>query len=327
MSDTQSLVPYTYSFCRRCDARVELGRVAYGDLVTCRSCGLEFVISRQHSTGDGAGQGATAIVEDPFAPPERKTAWQTADGGSAAGLLFRGTFTFPLRLGTLWQTLTLSAAAAVLVAVYLLGAWCFNSDHDGVDKFTRVLLANGLLFSLAFGAVALPAWIYAASANAMTILRETAWGIDRVESWPNLLALDGVGDTGVMIASLLLAALPGAMAIPLASRLGISNPWAIGVSMALLLPVLLLSMMESGHPLSLTAWKSLLKQWPAWAAFYATTCLVGLACVGIETAVWRRTGWAAEAGVTGAVAVLGGMVYFRLLGRLASFCPVHPRGG
>jgi DNA-directed RNA polymerase subunit RPC12/RpoP len=156
------MVPYTYSFCHRCDSRVELGRVAYGAKVACPTCGSEFVIESPTQPRDATGQGRGGGDELVVQAEEEQMALEAAGVGSPLGLFFSGTFSFPFRLRVLWQTLTLCAGAVALFAAFRLGAWCVSVDNESVDKATRILLWNGLLLSITFGAVALPAWIYVA---------------------------------------------------------------------------------------------------------------------------------------------------------------------
>lgn len=315
MSNASNMVPSTYSFCRRCSARVELGRVAFGDKITCHACGFEFAISRPSKNSDDAEQGrGDAYHVDP----------QVAGGGSPAKLFLSGTFAFPFQIATLWQTLTLCAATVALVGAFRLGAWCITADSEGVDKFTRVLLSNGLLFSLAFGSLVLAGWIYAASAFGVTILRETAWGVDVIEDWPNLLALDGVSEVPHVAASLLLAVLPGVTAIPLWNRLGVPPLWSVVAIVILLFPPLLLAILDSDPS---AAGRSLLRAWPAWLGFHIVTCGTAAVAVVFQIILQRHTLWAVEVPVTGVVIAVGWMIYFRLLGRLASFCPVRPQEG
>ena len=169
-----------------------------------------------------------------------------------------------------------------------------------------------------------------ASAYGMTILRETACGVDAVKDWPNVLALEELGEIVHVAGSLLLAAMPGAIAIPLWNRLEVPAPWGIGGGIVGLFPIFLLSTLDansSAHPLSLSVWKSLLRRWPAWLGFYATTCAAGVAVVVLQRASWRQANWATDVVVSGLVLALAWMIYFRLLGRLASRFTCHPKDG
>ncbi len=244
-------------------------------------------------------------------------------------LFLSGTFTFPLRLGVLPQTLELCFIAAALFAAVRLGSWCAAADSQEIDKATRVLLWNGLALSITCGALASLAWAYAASAYGMTILRDTACGAEATRDWPNLLALEDAGQWLYVFNALFFAVLPAALAAKSWSRIGVPMPWAIGGSIAILFPILLLSMLAANSPLHLLSsrvLRSLLGQGLAWVGFYVTTFVAGLAVAALEIALWRHAGWVADVAVTAVVAAIGWMVYFRLLGRLALLLHSHLGG-
>jgi DNA-directed RNA polymerase subunit RPC12/RpoP len=314
------MVPYTYSFCRRCDSRVELGRIAYGAAIACPACGFQFIIHSPAQGHGGAGEGRGDGDAIAAASDDRPTLNDAAV--APLRLFFSGTFTFPLRLAVLPQTLSLCFVAAALFAAVRLGAWCAYADCEGIDKATRVLLWNGLALSITCGALATVAWIYAASACGMTILRDTACGADVVNDWPSLLALEDAGQCLYVFNGLFLAVLPGVLAGRLWNLAGIPLAWTIGIGIGLLFPLLLLSMLAATSPLHLLSsrvLKSLLREGLAWVGFYMTTLAAVLVVVALEIAVWRHKGWAINVAVAGWVAAVGWMVYFRLLGRLAWF--------
>ncbi len=316
------MVPYTYWFCRRCDTRVELGRVAYGATVACPACGLEFTIESPTQSRGGAGQGRGGDGEGALQADDRPTLREAAGIGSPLGLFFSGTFSFPFRLGVLSQTLTLCFGAAALYAAFRLGTWCAAADNEEVDKATRVLLWNGLALSITCGALALIAWIYMASAYGMTILRETSCGGDVIEQWPNVLGLEDAGQCFYVLNSLFIAVLPCMLAAPLWSRLGVPLLYVGAGGVALFFPILLLSMLAANSPLhllSLRVWRSLIRGGFAWIGFHLTTVAAALAIARLEIALWRHAGWAIDVAVTAVVAAVSWMVYFRLAGRLAWF--------
>ena len=320
------MVPYTYLFCRRCDSRVELGRVAYGANVACPACGFEFVIESP-AQSRGAGQGRAGDGENQTDDPA--TPWEAAGISSPLLLFASGTFTFPFRLGILPQTVTLGFLAAALFAAFRLGAWCAAADSEEVDRATRVLLWNGLALSITCGALALIAWVYVASAYGMTILRETLCGGDVIEQWPNVLALEDAGQCFYLLNSLFLTVGPCVLAAPLWNRMGVPLVLAIGVGVALFFPILLLSMLVANSPLhlvSLGVWRSLVRGGFAWIGFHLTTVAAVLAVARLETALWRHAGWATDVAVTAVVAAVGWMIYFRLAGRLAWFLSFHMGG-
>lgn len=318
------LVPHTYSFCRRCDSRVELGRIEYGTAVACPMCGLEFVVESPAHRRAAKGQGRGVADAESERVPLRETV-----GFGPLGMLFSGTFTFPLRLTVLPQTVALCFAATSLFAVVRLGMWCAASDSEEIDRATRLLLWNGLALSMLLGSLALVAWFYAASAYGMTILRETAAGADVIGEWPNLLAFDDSGQCFYVFNSIFLAVLPGALAAPLWKWLGVPLGWAIGACVVMMLPMFLLSMLAGSSPLhlvSLRLWRSLRRGILAWLGFHLTTLAAGIAVAWLEVALWRHASWTADIVVTGPVATMSWMIYCRLAGRLFRWLSLAPGG-
>ena len=317
------MIADTYTFCPKCAARVEIGRVPVGSPLTCRLCGLEFSPNRGNASS-GAGQGGghqrrklVAEVGPSLDSLEAVRRWPPID------LYFSSTFSFPFRLPTLVPFLTLLLGGAVIVAGIELARWCSITDSQTLDKSVRVLLWHGLLFSLSFGGLAGLLWSWAASAWGLTILRDTSFGGDCIDSWPRLLALEGLGEWAFVACSAVLAMLPGLIATPLWHWLGLSRSFAIAITMPVLFPLFLLSTLETDSPtdpFSPAVWRSVLTRGPAWAGFYAVSFSMASVLAGLTLLSCRFVGtWAGLATLTSS-APLGWFVYCRLLGRLASFC-------
>ncbi len=253
------------------------------------------------------------------AAAEEETAPQSAGGATLRRLFFSGTFGFPFSLGVLAQTLSLIFAAFILVPVIKMALW-FGSA--GVGSFAGAGVAIGSMFMCALGGICLLAWIVLASAWGLTILRDTSYGGETIESWPNLLALEGIAESVYLLAGVIMAAVPGSMAIPLCNWLGIPGVWVVAVSELVLFPVFLLSLLENATPLNPFApaiWRSVFSQWRAWGLFYAI--VLGLAGVVVLTDFGSRfAGLFWNAMATGFLLGAGCVFYFRLLGRLAWHC-------
>jgi len=309
------LVPETYAFCRRCAHRVELDRVPFGSKITCPACGFDFVISRPVRKPEKTEKGR-AEQRDP-------ETWEPIHQMPPVRLLFDGVFGFPFRLGTFWQFIALGIGTVAAIAAVWLAVWCGSADNEDVDKYTRVILWNGLLWSIAFGAIVLPAWIYLTSIYGLAILRDTSHGGDVATTWPRLLLLEGVGQTAYVVNGLVLAALPGVLATPLWRWLEVPRVWGIAACLPVLFPLVLLSMLEADSPtspFSLSVWRSTLSGWRAWAMFYlASFGVVALTVVRLLV-VMRHAGWTVGSVAAGFLFAVAWMFYFRLLGRLAWLC-------
>jgi hypothetical protein len=303
------MVSETYAFCRRCASRVDIGRVRVGTILTCPACGFEFTTSRS-PTNTGAGQGRAA-------EPARFAAFPSLR------LFFSRTFTFPFHRDTVWQTVAVALPSIALIGVARLAAWCLVADSEQIERSTRILLWNGLLFSTSSGALVALVWALIASAYGVTVLRETSEGCNVVPQWPRLLALEGRGESLYVVSGLLLSALPGSIAVLMCSRIQVQASLLIGVGEWLLFPLLLLSMLMSNspsQPVTPRVLYSLFWAWHAWALFYLLTfCLIATASAVVMAAT-AYTGWAISAILAGAVLAAAWMMYFRLLGRVAWFC-------
>ena len=217
----------------------------------------------------------------------------------------------------------LAATAAVLFGAVRVALWCLGAGREEDDRFTQVLLLNGILFAGIVGTFSALLCGYLASAYGLTILHDTAHGADDVESWPRALLLEDCGAMGYLASGLLLAALPGLLPAGVWHWLGVSRPWAIAVGFPALLPLFLLSMLERQSPLSPFSprvWRSLLYAWRAWTLFY----LLSFAALGLSAWLFdllgRHGGWTVGIVGWGLLAAVVWMAYFRLLGRLAWFC-------
>ena len=293
---------------------MEIGRVPLGAKIVCSACGFEFTTScaaqSHNGVEEGRGEEQAQRPREVISQPSLR-------------MFFSGTFTFPFQVRTLAEWMALVMAAIPAAGAVWLAIWCATADNDAVDKFTRVLLWNGLLLSTTFGAIAIPAWIGVASAYGLTILRETSHGCDAIESWPNVLMLEGLGGAVCMVNAIILCLLPGLLAAPLWHWLGTARPLMTAVGVPVLFPLFLLSMLETNSPtspLSLPVWSSLWWAWRAWALFYLLTFGVAAMAVALPVAATVYAGRAVGVVVTGVVIAAAWMIYCRLLGRLAWFC-------
>ncbi len=164
-----------------------------------------------------------------------------------------------------------------------------------------------------------------ASKYFLTILNQTANGVDRIEDWSTDDYMEWLFESLFLINSLILSILIGWCVGALTPTL---PPGAgAGGAVFLTFPVIILSMLETGsilNPISLAVWGSLLRRWRAWLGFYLLAGLLVASVVGVEHGLQALGGpWMAlPASIFTATAML---VYFRLLGRLGWTITVHSR--
>ncbi len=179
------------------------------------------------------------------------------------------------------------------------------------------------MLSIAFGGLFALVWACATAACGVTIVHDTSHGADAIESWPNLLRLEGLGEFVYTVNALILSALPGVVAAPVWQWLAVPRFLGIGVTVPVLFPVFLLSMLETRSPtdpVSLPVWRSLLWAWRAWLLFYVLALAVALVAAALLAAAIGQVGGAAGLVATAVLPTAAWMIYFRLLGRLAWFC-------
>jgi hypothetical protein len=230
-----------------------------------------------------------------------------------------GVFTFPWQRGERARWLCFSVAAMVPLG-YAIGAFAYG--RAPAEGFVTVGSWIMSAVFVASGCVSAAAWAAVAFSYGVAIVRDTAEGSRRVESWPDGPFIDWIGDCLYVVNALALSALPAlAFLVP---------GWPHGpgtlliVTMCLLLPfpVLLLSMFEADSslvPISPAVWRSMIDAWWAWGAFYIETAVL---CVAVgwflrESVLALR--WLALV-PDAFLLVAAMMIYFRLLGRLGHCC-------
>ena len=162
----------------------------------------------------------------------------------------------------------------------------------------------------------------------LAILQDTSLGRDVIESWPQGFFMDWLFEGLYVGVALFLGVLPGVLVSQIVLCAGgATSVYAVAfavccaVTLLVLFPVLLLSLLEAGSPLipiSGPIWRSLSAARPRWVQFYALS--VVLAAAGLVILLgFRRGGLLLDFLVLFLVTALS-MIYFRLLGRLAWCC-------
>jgi DNA-directed RNA polymerase subunit M/transcription elongation factor TFIIS len=213
----------------------------------------------------------------------------------------------------LWLVLAITAAIMIFLASWSIEA-TFQQKQGPMASFAVI---RAVLVCCVCGVSAV-IWLGAASIVGMTILQETAAGIDEIEEWPNIMGVmraEGVaigfalgvsGSVGFLLGKIpQVAGWPDWMGAP------------IGVFF--LLPIVLLSLLERGSLINLfsvTIWQGLLTKPSVWIVFYIQSAVLVLALVIVDFPSASLLGiWSAI--LIGPWFTAIWMVYFRLMGRLA----------
>jgi hypothetical protein len=241
-------------------------------------------------------------------------AWHTARCPPPRGLFFADTFSFPFLRTARFHSLMLAGWAVATLAMLQ-----FAIQSGAVDEPNAWI--NSLIFG-AVGGISAAAWICVASACGLTVLRDTSYGFRLIDKWPGAMAIDSVGESVYVFVTLAVAVLPGLVVTPLCDLLGCPKMVPTGISVGLLFPLLLLSMLENNSPMqpfAQSVWQSVAAAWRAWGIFYAITvpAMLLTRLLVMVSLTWLGPWGSLPAGVLLAAAW---MIYFRLLGRLAWFC-------
>ncbi|MFZ5833013.1 MAG: hypothetical protein ACOY3P_23245, partial [Planctomycetota bacterium] len=158
----------------------------------------------------------------------------------------------------------------------------------------------------------------------LSILSDTAAGNDRIENWPDAIGFfDGIGSAFFVFNAGFLSCVAGAGLAALFREIGWEGVIGYPVAIFVLFPLLLLSMLDNASPLlpvSLNVFGSLWWRAGAWTLFYVQSFVI-FALAG--AAVWAtlRTERLLLVSFVAATALATvGMIYFRLLGRVAWCC-------
>jgi hypothetical protein len=213
-------------------------------------------------------------------------------------------------------------AAGLLVGLPLIVFSLILMKAPNVGPATAVPWVGSMVL-MGTGGVLCAGWGIVASGLLVAVVRDTAEGTDQIEDWPELMMFsDWAFDFFYIFNSLAVSVLLG---VAVAQILGFAGPtsWlAVPVSVFLVFPIALISMLEADStvkPLSLRVLGSLFPAWWAWGLFYVETAVLVVALFFLSALVLLRIGqWGIL--LLGILSVPILMVYFRLLGRVAWCC-------
>ncbi len=209
------------------------------------------------------------------------------------------------------------AVALQIELTTIAGAVARASVPNAMSNFASLAMT---VFSIFFGIFV----VLAVSVTGLTLLRESASGKLRLESWPGFDPTDWFVESFYVVASLTASLVLGgiigrlfAIAGPSVYAVGLAT--ACGVSLVLAFPPFLLSALEAGSPiqfLSRPIWQGLLHSIGSWFRF---TTLWGLTAAGAAMLVWQLVRFENTATnfLAALIAVSAALIFFCLLGRLA----------
>jgi DNA-directed RNA polymerase subunit RPC12/RpoP len=163
---------------------------------------------------------------------------------------------------------------------------------------------------------------FIASACCAAIIQETANGCDKLEQWPGMSISDWMMDSLYVFNSLFASVALGILPCLLVATTEITT-LAGAVTGIALFPVFVLSAMEEGSPLGFASrpmWRSLQTASQLWLKFYLLSVALafgGLLATYLLAVSLTVTGGFLIGAFFSAILVAIGMVYCRLLGRLA----------
>jgi DNA-directed RNA polymerase subunit RPC12/RpoP len=162
---------------------------------------------------------------------------------------------------------------------------------------------------------------YSAGA-ALAIVQDTADGCEPVRHWPDMMITEWLGCPFYVLVAICASAAPGAGIAWLCAQNGYNGEIVVLISLFLLFPFVLLSMLEIPSVFGLFSWAVFRTVWSAggaWAELYVASAVLWILAYGLLRVAFAMTPFCGIV-VTAAVFTFVWFVYFRLLGRLALCC-------
>ncbi len=316
--------------CPLCHTRLEATREQVGQSITCPDCRRPFeikapppAVAKYRWTED---DGLELRIEPTFERPQlEKPVLPVIEDKRKPRRATRREKPLPLErlvsgvANFLWYSNVwsrwLGYSIVLLIPLELLH---FGFNQPLTPNGTR---SAGAVLALLAALVQLSVWFISICATLLRVLDDTSDGLDRVENWPEGYLFTGVRPAAMIFFGLVLSVLPGGIIFG-AIRLEGDLSWLpIAISVLILFPFVLLSMLETDSaltPFSKNIWEGLHVAGEAWTATYAFS----LAICGIFAAIdWASKEFISVPEISSAIGALSFVaalfVYYRLLGRLA----------
>ena len=270
---------------------------------------------------------ASTVVRDPVldSMQRAKESLDEADEQERPTLpnapLFTGVIKFLLDPITIARLLVLSVVCFIVLGA--AQAAIETADEGPQSQFMSVLWR---MFAIPTAAM----FLANLSVSLLGILQDTANGKDKIESWPDINFLDWLGDAFYVFSAMFVAVFPACAAAKLLDLVGAPAGmfWfvtiiGIALGVTVVFPFVLVSMLESGSPLSIVSTpirRSLRLASGSWIVFTVLSAVLVGAALGVGAA---RGFWPNSTIMNFLFAFLLIVVfalYFRLLGRLTWCC-------
>jgi DNA-directed RNA polymerase subunit RPC12/RpoP len=229
-----------------------------------------------------------------------------------------GTFSFPFSPSVRGRTILLTVWTLIFGGAYLI------ATYAGTRENAAAWFTGAMFFGLS--AILALVWFLIAAATVLTVLRETAEGLDVIEDWPGAVFLDWMGESAWLFCAVCMSGTPGA-ALTWLFGMGQTMNGAIlfAASIFFMFPIVLMSMIETNSifgMVSLPVLRTLVAATSGWIGFYVAAAALTAAVAAIDAvAYWLNPYFGII--VASIVQAAFWIIYFRLIGRLAWYCTVR----
>lgn len=340
--------------CPVCDTMLEATEDEIGTTKKCPDCFSLIEIKRPpptrrrvHRRPESEGEEEDFVLSDPvpldvYRPTDREGVPRTVGeealrnarrareeqrpDGSELPLapLWSGLFAFLLDTATVVRIIVgglLLGGMMKLAHVSAAAAMAANPVH-------QFLAMIGSVATLVLGIVT----ISLVSTNFLTVLQQSAEGMDRVQGWPENSLVEWITEGMAYFMAAFFAVTPGMLLILLFPGIRTNPPLAgslIGVSLYVLFPMTQLSILESASvttPASKLVWESVREQFLLWCTFYLMTFVLAWAVVVALLLVSFSDPTFVVIGLGMFISFVA-LLYARMLGRLVWACHMDVMAG
>ncbi len=214
-------------------------------------------------------------------------------------------------VGFLFSTGVVARWAALSGSLMLIGGLAQMLSLMSSGPFGAIAAVCFLVAAVIIGLI----WTSAAASFAIAIITQSSEGNKRIEYWPGLV--DWFATLLYVLVALPVSVFPGWLASRLVTD-SFHQTLCVGGSLLVCFPLVLLSQLEISSPWAIVSGKvlgSLLRRPVSWMVLYIESALLAAGCGGVFVVVLDFAPGLVL--LTSPVYVAAGLIYSRLLGRLA----------